>query len=122
MSAADHKVSASDHLANERTFLAWFRTAISLLGFGILIAKLRFLQAGGAGLGPSAGIRSTRLGLAFAVAGLLTLVLSAWQYGRTKQMLDSGKYKSPVLIIFAFSAVAISLGLGSIAYLISISK
>ena len=114
-------MSASDHLANERTFLAWFRTAISLLGFGILIAKLRFLQVG-AGLGPSAGVRSTRLGLAFAVAGLLTLVLSAWQYGRTKQMLDSGKYESPVLVIFAFSAVAIALGLGSIAYLISISK
>ena len=42
--------SASDHLANERTFLAWFRTAISLLGFGILIAKLRFAVAIALGL------------------------------------------------------------------------
>ena len=110
-----------DHLANERTFLAWFRTAISLLGFGILIAKLRFLEAG-SGLGQSAGIRSTRLGLAFAVGGLLTLVLSTWQYWRTKQMLDTGSYKAPVQVIFAFSAIAIALGLGSVVYLISISK
>ncbi len=114
-------MSVSDHLANERTFLAWFRTAISLLGFGILIAKLRFLEAG-IGLGQSAGVRSTRLGLAFAVGGLLTLVLSTWQYWRTKRMIDSGNYHSPVQIIFAFSAVAIALGLGSVAYLISISK
>jgi putative membrane protein len=114
-------MSASDHLANERTFLAWFRTAISLLGFGILIAKLRFLEAG-AGLGQSAGVRSTRLGLAFAIGGLLTLVLSAGQYWRTKRMIDSDDYKPPVQIIFAFSAVAIALGLGSVVYLTSISK
>eukprot|EP00746_Dinoflagellata_sp_MGD_P090768 gnl/MRDRNA2_/MRDRNA2_35877_c0_seq1.p1 gnl/MRDRNA2_/MRDRNA2_35877_c0~~gnl/MRDRNA2_/MRDRNA2_35877_c0_seq1.p1 ORF type:complete len:133 (-),score=20.22 gnl/MRDRNA2_/MRDRNA2_35877_c0_seq1:28-426(-) len=31
--------TARDHLANERTFLAWFRTAISMIGFGLGIAK-----------------------------------------------------------------------------------
>ena len=115
------EANVRDHLANERTFLAWFRTGISLLGFGILIAKLRFLEAG-AGLGLGAGVRSTRLGLAFAVGGLLTLVLAAWQYHRTKQMIDGGDYKSSVRVIFAFSAVAIALGVGSVAYLVSISK
>ncbi len=29
-----------DHAANERTFLSWIRTAITIGGFGILIAKL----------------------------------------------------------------------------------
>lgn len=33
---------ARDHLANERTYLAWIRTAVSLMGFGVLIVKLRF--------------------------------------------------------------------------------
>ncbi len=110
-----------DHLANERTFLAWFRTAISLLGFGILIAKLRFIEAG-AGLAAGAGIRSTRLGLAFAVGGLLTLVLAAWQFCHTRRMLDRGDYQSPVPVIMAFSAVAFALGLASVVYLVSISK
>ncbi len=31
--------SPSDHLANERTFLAWIRTGIALIGFGFVIAK-----------------------------------------------------------------------------------
>lgn len=34
-----------DHLANERTYLAWMRSAIALMGFGVLIARLRMFQA-----------------------------------------------------------------------------
>ena len=30
----------SDHVANERTFLAWVRTAIAVMAFGFLVAKL----------------------------------------------------------------------------------
>ena len=30
-----------DHLANERTYLAWMRTAISLMGFGVVIVRYR---------------------------------------------------------------------------------
>ncbi|HSU69089.1 MAG TPA: DUF202 domain-containing protein, partial [Tepidisphaeraceae bacterium] len=29
----------SDHLANERTFLAWTRTSIAVLGLGFVVAK-----------------------------------------------------------------------------------
>ncbi len=86
---------ARDHLANERTFLAWVRTSIALLGFGILIAKLRFL-----GIAPEAGVRSGRLGLAFAVAGLVTLPLAAWQYEWTRRMIDGAAYKTPTFLIF----------------------
>ncbi len=29
----------TDHLANKRTFLAWVRTGIALMGFGFVISK-----------------------------------------------------------------------------------
>lgn len=32
--------TARDHLANERTYLAWVRTALAVIGFGIVIGKL----------------------------------------------------------------------------------
>ncbi len=32
-----------DHLANERTLLAWVRTSLAFMGFGIAIAKLSVL-------------------------------------------------------------------------------
>jgi putative membrane protein len=30
---------ATDHLANERTFLAWIRTAVSIIAFGFVVIK-----------------------------------------------------------------------------------
>ena len=42
--------SPSDYLAAERTFLAWIRTGLALMGFGFVVARfglfLRALQIG----------------------------------------------------------------------------
>ena len=104
-----------DHLANERTLLAWVRTSIALLGFGILIAKLRFL-----GITPHAGVRSAHLGMAFAGAGMVTLLIAAWHYGRTRRMIDGGAYQASTHFIFAFVAVVFGLGLACVLYLLTI--
>lgn len=106
-----------DHLANERTFLAWIRSGVALLGFGVLIAKLRFL-----GIAPEAGVRSGRLGLAFALAGLVTLGLATWQYARTRRMIDGGDYCAPTLLIHGFGALVFALGLASVFYLLVLLK
>lgn len=34
-----NRTKPTDHLANERTFLAWVRTSIALMGFGFVIVK-----------------------------------------------------------------------------------
>ncbi|WLT39400.1 DUF202 domain-containing protein [Synechocystis sp. B12] len=31
-------------MANERTYLSWLRSAIGLMGFGVLIARLRMFH------------------------------------------------------------------------------
>ncbi len=33
----------SDHAANERTFLAWVRTAIAIMAFGFLVARFNLI-------------------------------------------------------------------------------
>ena len=106
-----------DHLANERTYLAWVRTSIALLGFGVLIAKLRFL-----GISPHGGRLSTLLGLTFAATGLLTLVFAAWHYARTRRMIDGGDYTSSPQLVLAFGGVLLGLGLASVLYLLSILR
>ncbi|KAA0129612.1 DUF202 domain-containing protein [Chryseobacterium sp. SN22] len=35
----NEKNNTSDHLANERTFLAWLRTSVALMGFGFILVK-----------------------------------------------------------------------------------
>ncbi len=108
-------MNISDHLANERTFLAWVRTSIALLGFGVLIAKLRFL-----GVTPTAGHHSTLLGLTFAGAGMLTLLLAAWHYARIRRMIDNGDYQSGAPLILVFAVVVLGLGLASVIYLLTL--
>ena len=65
-----------DHLANERTYLAWMRTAIALMGFGVVMARLRSLLAAGT-IGTGQG---RLLGLIFTTIGLLTILLSTQHY------------------------------------------
>lgn len=110
-------MNVRDHLANERTFLAWVRTSIALLGFGVLIAKLRFLE-----IAPAVGIRSTRLGLAFACVGVLTLLLAAWHYDRTRRLIEGSEYRAATTLIYVFVIVVFGLGLASVIYLLAISR
>ncbi len=64
----------SDHAANERTFLAWVRTAISVMAFGFLVAKFDlFLEVATITLGGKAPSSTSQLVGNF--AGLLLLLL-----------------------------------------------
>src|ERR1700735_2514350 len=78
------RASISDHLAVERTFLAWIRTGLSLMGFGFVVARfglfLQELQV----IRPSIQARSNGLSLWFGTAliliGVIVNVLSAMHY------------------------------------------
>jgi putative membrane protein len=113
-----------DHLANERTFLAWVRTSIALFGLGVVIAKLRFLMPTVAVVSatrPPAGTRSTLLGLAFAAVGLLTLVFAFLHYEWTRRDIESGSYRASQRSLLALVAFIFLLGLASIAYLMTLA-
>lgn len=115
----------TDHLANERTFLAWVRTSIALMGFGVVIARLRFLVTELAGRTPASTHitnRSTWLGLAFAGVGLVTLVFATYSYNRTRRAIDAGSYEPLGTSLFAISAVIFLLGLFAIAYLLTLAN
>jgi putative membrane protein len=63
----------SDHAANERTFLAWVRTAIAIMAFGFVIAKFDlFLRVAGTESGLKLHIGHQFVG---DIAGLLLILL-----------------------------------------------
>ena len=63
----------SDHAANERTFLAWVRTAIAVMAFGFLVEKFDlFLAIAGRTMGAAATPGGQWVGN---VAGLLLILL-----------------------------------------------
>ncbi|WP_427158214.1 YidH family protein [Aliinostoc sp. HNIBRCY26] len=106
-----------DHLANERTYLAWMRSGIALMGFGVLIVRLRILRPPLAPLPPGNG---WKLGLAFAVVGVLTVLLSTQHYFAVREDIDQETYQPPDRWIFLASLAVTLLGAGVIYYVFTI--
>jgi putative membrane protein len=112
-----------DHLANERTFLAWVRTSVSLMGFGVVIARLRFLTLI-APTPPDPGAspaRSTLLGLAFVAVGLLSLLFAAHNFYRTRRSIETGDFQPLGTLLLLFVIVLFALGIAAAVYLLSLA-
>jgi putative membrane protein len=108
-----------DHLANERTYLAWMRTGIATMGFGVVIAKLRYLFPPTALTPPSRGIiHASNIGLLFTVIGLLTVMLSAWRYIVVQEQIRQQSYRTSKELVLLFSGIVILLGLLIVWYLV----
>ena len=73
------------HMANERTFLAWIRTSISIMAFGFVVARfglflhLLALQAGNAPASSHMDL-SKLVGIALILLGVGCFVLGAIQH------------------------------------------
>lgn len=93
--------AARDHLANERTFLAWVRTALGLVGLGVLLERL------GAGHDRVIAIAA---GVGFISFGGLTLIYAVSRYLWVARNLERGMFpvaiRGPVVIAFGALLVA----------------
>src|SRR5271155_3977024 len=85
----------SDHAANERTFLAWVRTAIAVMAFGFVIERfdlfLKYIapQAAQGMIAPHGGAFANAAGLAFIVLGVAIIVIADWRFVQTARDIDS---------------------------------
>jgi putative membrane protein len=86
------------HQANERTLLAWIRTALGLMGFGFVVARFGlFLRE----LAMSHGETTSRapyslwLGLALSVAGSLLVVLALVRFRRSTEAIERHEVGAP---------------------------
>lgn len=115
-----------DYLAAERTFLAWIRTGIALMGFGFVIARfglflrqMQFIQHV-----PTARSHGVSLwfGTAVMVAGIVTNLLAARHYSHVVRMLNEDKPvqsrpSAPAIVIALFLALC---GVALAIYLFSV--
>jgi putative membrane protein len=112
-----------DHLANERTYLAWLRTGIATMGFGVVIAKLRWLFPAGALSPPSRGIvHASNIGLLFTIVGLLTVALSIQRYLVVQRQIRESRYESSGAFLIVYAAIITLLGLLIVWYLVTSSR
>ena len=87
---------ARDHLANERTFLAWVRTGAAIVVFGFAIGRfaiaIRQLTALQGHPVRTAGI-SVWLGSGTIAAGVVLVVAGLLRYRRTRAQLAAGTFE-----------------------------
>lgn len=106
-----------DHLANERTYLAWLRTGVSAMGLGVVIAKLRYML--GSNYPETSGlVRAANIGLIFALVGIATILMSVWFFLETRKEIRLRTYKSKIHLAMALAAVMVGLGLLIVWYLL----
>jgi len=84
----------SDHAANERTFLAWVRTAIAVMAFGFVIERFDlFLQVMASQTQRQVSAHSQTFanvaGLAFIGIGVAIIAVAGWRFARTTKELES---------------------------------
>jgi len=115
---------ASDHLANERTFLAWVRTSLGLIGLGFVLARMGlFLRQFGATLAaPGALTRDAHAGHEFLLTGVAFLVsgtalggYSGWLYARNRRALDADQFVPAAGAVLTLTAVVVLGGLVIVA-------
>lgn len=110
-----------EHQANERTFLAWLRTSIALIGFGFAIARfslfLRQLQTAMTQqqeLGRNAVFNSENLGVVLVIVGIIVIALAALRYNQVFWQIEQGDYRPNRVMVWIITLVVMILGLLSI--------
>lgn len=115
---------ARDHLANERTLLAWVRTALTFMAFGVAVAKLAVLlrlaaldhpELSAALPSPArselAGVGLIAFGGALALAGLL-------RTRRWARRIDPSRPPPPQRTLALIAGATVALALALAAYVL----
>jgi putative membrane protein len=87
----------ADYLANERTFLAWIRTSIAMMGFGFVIVKFAlFIRQITIALGEKVNVPgkgySAVIGVTMVALGALMATFAYIRYRNIEKQLSNNNY------------------------------
>jgi putative membrane protein len=119
-------VSASDYLAAERTFLAWIRTGLALMGFGFVVARfglfLQQVRIVEPGLQSHSYGLSIWFGTALIATGVAVDIFATWSHVRLVRELNQGEtdFTRPSRGAIALAVFLALVGVAMAIYLISV--
>ena len=111
----------SDHLANERTLLAWIRTSMAVITFGIAINRFSLFLIELHQAVPEVRISANRhvekLGLGLVVLGIVILIGATWHYLRVGRSIDSETYRPSTYVMVATATAIMLMGATALIWL-----
>jgi putative membrane protein len=111
----------SEHLANERTMLAWIRTAIAVMTFGVGINRFSLFLVEFSHVVPggrTVNMRAEDLGIAMVGLGLLVMLGGTWHYIHVARSIDDETYRPARIGIVLTTLAVLLLGGTSLAWLL----
>ncbi len=111
----------AEHLANERTILAWIRTAIAIMTLGIAINRFSLFLVEFSRIVPggrTANIHAEELGIGLVILGILMMLGAIWHYLDVAKAIDEDTYRPSRLKIVLASMAVVVLGGASLAWLL----
>ena len=112
----DIESRARTHLANERTFLAWLRTGIALIGLGLAAGQFLAREV----LPGLPLIRS--MAVIMVVTGILMAVDGARRYVRHSKQIEAGAFRVTTRSAEVVAGLVVLLGLMAIAFILLLRR
>jgi len=119
----------SDHMANERTFLAWIRTSVAVMAFGFVVEKFAlFIRQLSSFLEkpslpklhmiPGRHGYSSVIGILLVALGALMGALAFIRYKKVEQQIDQDIYESSLILDMLLTISVLAVGIFLVLYLI----
>src|SRR5205809_7341761 len=112
----------TDHLANQRTFLAWIRTGLATITFGFVVERFGLLLRE---LGFKVGLTevlpihySSFFGVALTILGVIMMVVALVEFLQIRRSIDSERFHPPAAFSIILTILATLIGILLAIYLL----
>jgi putative membrane protein len=122
----DEKRDPRYYLAAERTFLAWIRTGLSLMGFGFVVARFglflkEFQILQHEPLQRPTGF-SVGFGTSLVLIGVLMNVVAAFEHVQTVRKIKNGEiFDRPSYVAILVAGILTAIGVAMAIYLLTVN-
>jgi putative membrane protein len=110
----------SDHLANERTFLAWIRTGLATITFGFVVERFGLVLQE-LGLKSNTSIIPVHLssffGISLTVLGVIVMIVALVNFLQIRRAIDAEQFHPPAVFAIVLTVLASLIGILLAIYL-----
>ena len=104
----------TDHLANQRTFLAWIRTGLATITFGFVVERFGLLLRE---LGFKIGLAevlpihySSFFGVSLTILGVIMMIVALFEFLQIRRSIDSERFHPPAAFPIILTILASLIG------------